>query len=151
MPRLKKETAQLKAVKLNKALRKHKGSQSSLAKELGVTRGAINHQIKKNPELLSLRRQAINKAMERAGLTEEFVYGKLANSMKAKAQASYLGTVYQSVHPDHRVIQSGVNICLELFEHRGADIKEESKPTEIHVHYGHRTKPPKKEDDDAGT
>lgn len=147
MPRIRKQTAQLKALKLNKALRKHKGSQSSLARELGVTPSAINKQVAKNPEFLSLRRQAINKAMERAGLTEDFVYGKLAASMKAKVQAAYLGEVYQSNHPDHRVIQNGVNICLELFEHRGADVKEESKPTEIHVHYGHRTKPPKKDDD----
>lgn len=150
MPRINKQTAHLNAVKLNKAIRKHKGNQSSLAKELGVTRSAINHQIKKNPELLSLRRQAINKAMQRAGLTEDFVYSTLANSMKANSQASYAGAVFESKHPDHRVRQAGVNICLELFEHRGADVKDEAKPTEIHVHYGHRTKPPNK-DNDEGT
>lgn len=140
MPRIKKQEAKLKALKLNKALRRHKGSQASLARELGVTRAAINQQIKKNPELTSLRQLAINKAMERAGITTELIYGQLAQALKAKAQASYLGQVYESQFNDHATQLKAIPIGLELFQHINYDQKEESKPSEIHIHYGHRAK-----------
>ena len=146
MPRLNKATAKERALKVAKGLRRHKGSAASLAKELGVTRQAVQKK-KNNPEFQSLRMQAISKACQRHGITEDLVYGKLRDGFDATLSAAYLGNVQESDVPDRKEIREHIKIGLELFGHINTDIKEDSKPTEIHVHYGHRTKPPQKEDD----
>ena len=150
MPRLKKATAHQRALKVAKGLRKHKGNASSLARELGITPQAVNKK-KNNPEFVSLRQQAINKALERAGITESFVYNKLKKILNAKAQASYLGQVYESNHPDNPVQLKGIEVTLDLFQHTNTDQKDEMKPTEIHVHYGHRVRPKKVIEDGSDT
>lgn len=148
MPRLKKATAKVRALKVAKGLRKHKGSVANLAKELGITRQAVQKKLN-NPEFISLRQQAINAALKRAGITEDFLYGKLKKALEAKAQASYLGQVFESQFDDHGTQLRAIPITLELFQHLNVDVKEDSKPTEVHIHYGHRTKP--KEDNGNGT
>lgn len=140
MPRLRKETKQERALKLVKGLRRNKGSPTALAKELGISRVAMHKQMQ-NPEFISLRRQRINAALKRAGITEDFLYGKLKKVMLAKVKTAFQGHVYESKFDDETVQLAGVKIGLELFEHLGGDLKEDSKPTEIHVHYGHRSRP----------
>ena len=142
MPRLNKVTAKERALKVAKGLRKHKGSAAALARELGVTRQSIQKK-KNNPEFISLRQQAVAKAMQRAGITQSLVYGELKDGLSSTLSASSYGKVYDSDVADRKERREHVKICLELFQHLGGDIKDDLKPTEIHVHYGHRTGPPK--------
>ena len=146
MPRLTKLTAQERALKVVKGLKRSGGSQTKLAKKLGVTPQAV-HKKTKRKECQSMRQQAIQRAAKNVGFTLQRIYGALNDSLDANAQASYLGDVTESNYPDHRARLVGVKIGLELFEHLGGDLVQDAKPTEIHVHYGHRTKPPQKEDD----
>ena len=146
MPPLTKATAKERALKVAKGLRKHKGSVSAYAKELGISRQAVQKK-KNNPEFKSLRQQAIAKAAQRVGLTLTRIYSAVNDSLDAKVVACFNGEALESDAPDYRARLIGAKIGLELFEHLGGDIKEDSKPTEIHVHYGHRTKPPQKDDD----
>lgn len=147
MPRLNKDTAKQRALKVSKGLRKHKGNQSALARELGVTPQAVNKKTR-NPAFITLRQQAIQKAAERAGFTLDKIYQGLAEGLAANTQASFNGHVYQSDHPDHRARIAVQKIGLELFQHLGADTKDDAKPTEIHVHYGHRKQPRKPPEDE---
>lgn len=148
MPRLKKSTAKERALKLAKTLRKTNGDQSKAAKLLGVTRQTINGKTH-SPEFQSLRMQAINRAAKQAGLTLARIYGAVNGSLDANVVACYEGEAIESDAADHRARLIGAKIGLELFQHIGGDLKDEMKPTEIHVHYGHRSKPPVKEDDNG--
>src|SRR3990167_4815468 len=95
MPRLNKVTAKERALKVAKGLRKHKGSAAALARELGVTRQSIQKK-KNNPEFISLRQQAVAKAMQRAGITQSLVYGELKDGLSSTLSASSYGKVYDS-------------------------------------------------------
>lgn len=148
MPRLSKKVSKERAIKLSKTYAKANGNQAEVARKLGVTRQTI-YKKTKNPEFQSLRQQAIAIAAKRSGLTLARIYNALNESLDANQSSSYLGRVYDSNIPDHKTRQVGAKIGLELFEHLGGDLKEESKPTEIHVHYGHRTKPPIKNTDEV--
>lgn len=147
MPRLTKLTAKERAVKLYKAIQKSGGSQTKAANKLGITRGAVHQRIKKNPEYQSLRQQAIQKTARDVGFTLHRIYSALNNSLDANVVACYEGDAIESDAPDHRARLIGVKIGLELFEHIGSDLVQDAKPTEIHVHYGHRTKPPQKQEE----
>lgn len=127
MPRLNKETAQERALRLHKAIQKAGGSQSKAAKQLGVTRGAIHQRIKKNPEYHAIRKLAIAKAAASAGLTLHRIYSVVNKSLDANVVACFNGEATESDAPDHRARLIGAKIGLELFEHLGADTKDDGK------------------------
>lgn len=147
MPRLTKDNAKERASNLYKAIQKAGGSQSKVAKQLGVTRAAVHQRIKKNPEYQTLRQEAIHRAAKQAGFTLARIYNVFNEALDANVVACFNGEATESDAPDYRARMISGKIGLELFEHLGGDLVQDAKPTEIHVHYGHRTKPPQKEDD----
>lgn len=147
MPRLTKATKQERAIKLDKALKNNKESLTKVAKELGITPQAVYARKKKNPEFQSIRQQAIQRAARQAGFTLARIYNVFNEALDANVVSCFNGKAIESDAPDHRArIMSG-KVGLELFGHIGGDAIEDKKPTEINVYYGHRKKPPQKEDD----
>lgn len=83
MPKLRPETAKLRAAKLVKSLSKHNGNQTEVAKELGVTKQAISDRLS-NPVVKETIQETINRCLAKAGITEERVYGQLSKQLDAK-------------------------------------------------------------------
>lgn len=140
MPRLTKLGAKIKAMHTVKLLQKHHGNQSAAAREAGITRQSFRARTKL-PAVAEALQDKIDKCLNQAGITDRLVYSVIKGALKANSQASFNGTVYESKHADHAKRLAAADRALELMQHKKtAHSEDTSRPTEIHLHYGHRKK-----------
>lgn len=118
----------MRAVEVVKGLNKHKGNASALAREKGVTPQAIAKQIKQ-PEVQEVMQTVIEQCLKKAGITTTRVYGQLSAQLNAK----------RGKNKDWMAQDRARESALELMKHKmPPGQKEQTKPTEIHLHYGYR-------------
>ena len=140
MPKLTPAVTKARAAKLVKTLQNKDFNQAAVARELGVSRQAIQDKMKQ-PEVQKTLEQVIADNFKKADITIEKVYSVLAAGLDAKKDGNI----------DYKECREAVKLCLELIGHLKRDRIEEARPTEIHVHYGHRTKPQVQDQQEEGT
>lgn len=142
MPRLTKTTAKLRAIKLVKALNKHNGNETKVAKELGVTPQAINDR-KKQPAVQEALQDVINSCLKKAGITKEKVYKQLNNQLSAKKKFALTDEQEDDWNSQDKARKDALTLMGHL-----KPAAEATKPTEIIIQYGYRETSPVR--DEAG-
>ena len=141
MPKLRPYTVKERAVRLTKAYVKNGMSHVKTAKALGISRPAVTQALKR-PAVQKALAKVNEDALKRAGVRMSKVYKCLDEALEANLTGSFQGQVFPSKEPDHAIRVKTAVECLELTgRKKTAHSDDITKPTEIHVHYGHRDKP----------
>ena len=141
MPKLRPYTAKARAVSLVKALSKNGMNQAKVARKLGVSPQAIQDRIKR-PAVQKVLAKINEDALKRVGVKMSKVYQCFNEALDANLSSSFKGEIFPSDEPDHNIRLKTAVECLELTGRKKTAHSEDiTKPTEIHVHYGHRDKP----------
>ena len=138
MPKLRKYTAKARAVKVAKGFIKHKMNLKSFAAEQGVTPQAIGKKVRR-PEVQKILSKINEDSLRKAGATLTKAYQRIAEGLDATLSASFRGDVTESDVPDVEQRTRNAELVLELTGRKKTAHSEDiTKPTEIHIHYGHR-------------
>lgn len=141
MPNLRPYTAKARVAQVIKSYVKNGMNQMKMAKAEGISQPAVSKKLK-NPEVQKALAKINEEALRRAGATLTKAYTRIAEGLDANLTATSMGMVYQSKHPDIPQRTKSAELVLELTGRKKTAHSEDiTKPTEIHVHYGHRSKP----------
>lgn len=157
MPKLRPYTEKARAAKVIKSFVKHNMNMAAVARAEGVSQPAIAKRIKR-PEVQKALSKINEEALRKAGASLTKIYSravegldatKIIPGMKIKLPAT---DQTEDINEDHGISaittdvidykerRESVRLCLELTGRlRTANSSEDiTKPTEIHIHYGHR-------------
>lgn len=141
MGKLRPYTVKARAAQVIKSYVKHGMSQTAMAKAEGVSQPNIAKKLK-NPEVQKALAKINEDALRRAGASLTKAYTRIAEGLDAKLASTFQGDVILSEHPDIAQRTKNAELVLELTGRKKTAHSEDiTKPTEIHVHYGHRSKP----------
>lgn len=144
MPRLGKYAEESNAVRVVKSFIKNGANQAKAAKELGIRQQSLNKALRR-PAAQKILAKLNEEALRRAGATLEKIYKRISEAMDANLAASYKGEIIESSVPDARIRLDAAIEALELTGRKktAANQDDITKPTEIHIHYGHRSTGPR--------
>lgn len=139
MPRLRTYTKNARAAKVVKGLIKHNMNQSALARAEGVTPQTIQKKLKQ-PEVQKVLSRINEDAIRRAGGSVAKAYRRIVEAMDAKLVHKGKADTHETDIPDAELRMKASLEVLELTGRKktAANSDDISKPTEIHIHYGHR-------------
>ena len=139
MPKMRGYSKNAIAAKVVKSYVRNGMNQTAAARELGVSQNAVHKQIKK-PEAQKILSRINEDAIRRAGGSAAKAYRRIVEAMDAKLVHKGKVDTHETDIPDAELrMKAGLEV-LELTGRKktAANSDDISKPTEIHIHYGHR-------------
>lgn len=139
MPRLRTYTKKIRAAKVINGLLKHNMNQSALARAEGVSQPAIAKKLKR-PEVQLALGKLNEQALKKAGASLTKIYRRINEALDAKVVCNTKAGAYLTDIADADLRLKAAVECLELSGRKrtSANSEDITKPTEIHIHYGHR-------------
>lgn len=130
MPKLRPYTAKVRAARAVKALVENDLNQTKAAQQLGITQQTLHKKLIQPEAQLALA-EINRKALAKAGATMEKIYQRAAEGLDATGKTK--------LKPDFKERRESVKLLGEMTGIiKTANSEDITKPTEIHVHYGHR-------------
>lgn len=139
MPRLRAYTKNARTAQVVKDLVKHGMSQASMARAKGITQQAVSNAVRR-PEVQIALAKLNEKALAKAGASLTKVYKRINEALNAKVVSNTKAGAYLTDIADADLRLKAAIECLELTGRKRttANSDDITKPTEIHIHYGHR-------------
>ena len=138
MPKMRSYSKQEIAVTVAKSYAKNR-TLTKAGQELGISRQAVAKHMKK-PEVQKVLSRINEDAIRRAGGTVAKAYRRIVEAMDAKLVHKGKADTHITDIPDDELRMKASLEVLELTGRKktAANSDDISKPTEIHIHYGHR-------------
>lgn len=139
MPRLREYSKNTRTAEVVKGLVKHKMNQAAFAREKGISQQAISKAVRR-PEVQVALAKLNEKALKKAGASLTKIYKRINEALDAKVVCNTKAGSYLSDIPDTDLRLKAAVECLEITGRKrtSANSEDITRPTEIHIHYGHR-------------